>query len=306
MPAITPARALAALLLGVCLAAPAARAQFGGKPKRETKPEQKEDLKQFRDEADEVLAPITSGAAGLEQPESQAATHWSIVLVAFTGPDQAELAALGAVKARTEGGLPGAYAEKRDKATVVAYGRYEGPDDPRAQADLDRIRALQINAERPFATALLAPPAPGHLAGSLPELDLRNAKKLFGKDRALYTLQIGIYGRIDRSAASPEEIAENRRAAEEAAVILRRDGELAFYYHAAERSMVTVGIFGQSDYDPLHHPGVESLELMRAREQHRLNLLNGQGLRERIPGAKGDGPEVYRMQPSMLVGVPEV
>ncbi|MCC7387739.1 MAG: hypothetical protein IT431_03125 [Phycisphaerales bacterium] len=304
MPALSLIRALAVAGLTCAVATQTASAQFGGKPKpRDPKPATQEDLKQFRDEADEVLAPITSGTPG--QAQSQAAAHWSIVLVAFTGDQQTENAAMGVMKARTEGGLPGAYAEKRVTATVVAYGRYDRPDDPQAKADLEMIRTLRLGGQTPFATALLAPPEPSHLAGSLPELDLRNAKKLLGKERALYTLQVAIYGRIDRSPASADEIAEYRRAAEAAAVILRRDGELAFYYHAAERSMVTVGAFGEADYEPLHRPGIESLDLMRARELHPLNLLNGQGLRERIPGAKGDGPEVYRMQPSMLVGVPE-
>jgi hypothetical protein len=306
MPAHSFFRALALAGMTCAVATQTASAQFGGKPKpKDPKPASKEDLKQFRDEADEVLAPIISSTPGEGQPKSQAAAHWSIVLVAFTGDQQAENATMGVLKARTEGGLPGAYAEKREKATVVAYGKYDSPDDPQAEADLEMIRTLRLGGQTPFATALLAPPEPSYLAGSLPELDLRNAKKLLGKDRALYTLQVAIYGRIDRSPASADEIAEYRRAAEAAAVILRRDGELAFYYHAAERSMVTVGAFGEADYEPLHRPGIESLDLMRARELHPLNLLNGQGLRERIPGAKGDGPEVYRMQPSMLVGVPE-
>ncbi len=290
--------------LGIGLTASAAVGQFKLPKKHRSKPPARTtDLEDFRDEADKVLAPITGGMSPQEAADS--AGFWSIVIVAFTGDTQAEAATLGLVKARTEGGLPGAYLEKRDKATVIAYGRYESPDDPRAQDDLEMIRSMKTEGTRPFASALLTPPAPKHLAGSLPELDLRNAKKLFGKDKALYTLQVAIYGRGDRARASSEDIAASRKAAEDAAVILRRDGELAFYYHAAERSMVTVGIFGQDDYDPLNRPGIESPALLRAREQHPLNLLNGQGIRERIPGAKGNSPENYRLQSSSLVSVPE-
>lgn len=301
MPQIAPPRALAAALLAACLTASAASAQFNTPRKPKTTKPQRQDLKELHDEASDILAPITSGAAA---GESESAAHWSIVLVAFTGPDQAGNAAKGVAKARTEGRLPGAYAEKRDKATVVAYGKYDGPDDPQGVADLERIRSMQIQGQKPFTGAMLVPPDPSHLAGSLPELDLRNAKKLLGKDKALYTLQVAIYGRGDRSPATPDEIAEYRKAAEEAAVILRRDGELAFYYHAAERSMVTVGVFGQDDYDPLNRPGIESPALMDARKRHPLNLLNGKGIRERIPVKEGT-PEAFRMQPSMLVGVPE-
>ncbi len=303
----TTRRALLLAVLGLGMLTPAALGQFRTPKKSKPKPPANStpanDLERFRDEADAVLSPLTSGMTNAEASDS--AGYWTIVIVAFTGDGQVEAATLGLVKARTEGGLPGAYLEKRDKATVLAYGRYETPDDPRAQADLEMIRTMTSEGTRPFASALLTPPAPKHLAGSLPELDLRNAKKLFGKDKALYTLQVAIYGRGDRSRASAEDIAAARKASEEAAVILRRDGELAFYYHAAERSMVTVGVYGQNDYDPLNRPGIESYSLLRARELHPLNLLNGQGIRERIAGAKGDGPENYRLQPSSLVSVPE-
>ena len=301
-------RAVLLAALGLGLATPAALGQFRYPKKHRPKPppptSPANDLEHYRDEADKVLTPIT-GSLVPDDEATDLTGYWAIVIVAFTGETQAEAATLGLVKVRTEGGLPGAYLEKRDKATVIVYGRYESPDDPRAQADLEMIRSMTTDGRRPFASALLAPPAPKHLAGNLPELDLRNAKELFGKDKALYTLQVAIYGRGDRSRATSEDIAAARKAAEETAVILRRAGELAFYYHAAERSMVTVGVFGQTDYDPLNRPGIESTALLRARERHPLNLLNGQGIRERIPGAQGDGPEVYRLQPSSLVAVPD-
>ncbi len=291
-------------VLAVALSATGAFGQFNVRPKEDRKktPARERDLERFRDEAADVLAPLTAGNPAVSPADT--AAYWSIVLVAFTGDTQAEKAELGLAKVVTEAGLTGAFVEKRDRATVIAYGRYNGPNDPAAIADLERLRAMLVGGQRPFASALLAPPDPSHLEGSLPELDLRNAKELFGKDRALYTLQVAIYGRGDRSPATPDEVAEFRKAAEQAAVLLRRDGDLAFYYHAAERSMVTIGVFGQDDYDPLHRQGIESYELMQARERHPLNLLNGKGIRERIPGTKDDKPSSFRLQSSMLVAVP--
>jgi hypothetical protein len=296
------------VFLGVLLLAVAtssAAAQFKARPKKDKRetPIRERDLERFRDEADEVLAPLTGAPTAAADGET--AAYWSIVLVAFTGDTQAQNAELGLAKVVNEAGLTDVFVEKRDKATVIAYGRYDGPDDPRAIADLDRLRTLRVGGQLPFASALLSPPDPRHLSGSLPELDLRNAKKLFGDDNALYTLQVAIYGRGDRSPSTPAEVGEFRKAAEQAAVLLRRDGELAFYYHAPERSMVTVGVFGQDDYDPLNRQGIEGFELMRARERHPLNLLNGQGIRERIAGVKGDGPSAYRLQSSKLVAVPK-
>lgn len=296
-------RALCAGFLGLAVAASGAMGQFNVRPKKdEEKAPPARDLERFRDEADAVLAPLTGD--GVAARPQAADASWSIVLVAFAGENQAQNANRGLARVVGEAGLQGARVEKRDKATVIAYGRYEGPNDPAAVADLERVREMRVGQQRPFAAALLSPPAPSHLTGSLPELDLRNAKRLFGKDKALYTLQVAIYGRADRTPPSAEEIAEYRKAAEQAAVLLRRDGELAFYYHAPERSMVTVGVFGQGDYDPLNKPGIESFELMKARERHPLNLLNGQGIREKIPGTPGTGPEHFRLQSSMLVAVP--
>ncbi|MFG0260765.1 MAG: hypothetical protein ACF8LK_10500 [Phycisphaerales bacterium JB041] len=301
-------------ILTITLASAGAFGQFNTRPKKDTgdTPTRERDLERFRDEADEVLAPLTG--AGQGNPASDTEAYWSIVLVAFTEIEPkpgerplsaAERAEIGLAKVVNEAGLTGAFVEKRDKATVVAYGRYDGPDDPRAIADLERLRTLRVAGQTPFAAALLSPPDPSLLTGSLPELDLRNAKRLFGEDNALYTLQIGIYGRGDRSPATAAEIREFRKAAEQAAVLLRRDGELAFYYHAPERSMVTVGVFGQDDYDPRNRQGIESFELIQTRERHALNLLNGQGIRERIPGTKGEGASAFRLQPSKLVAVPE-
>lgn len=299
--------ALAASLLAAL--APDASAQYYKKkktndtdtkaPARE-KTDQRKDLEDFRDEASEVLAPLArapGASAGVDDE------RWSIVIIAFTGESQDERARQGLHKIVTQAGLTAARVETRDKATVIAYGSYAGPDDPEAGADLDRIRTMRINGGTPFATAILSPPAPEHLAGSLPELDLRNAKALFGKDKALYTLQVGIYGRGDRSPASREEIAEYRALAEQAAVMLRRDGELAFYYHAPERSMVTVGVFNQDDHDPLRTPPTDSFELIETKQRHPLNLLNGRGIREHY--RQKDGSPATRMQPSVLVAVPD-
>ena len=263
---------------------PSAQAQFSGgpkhkkqhaaQPKKSATPKKhrgKDDLKKFRDEAEKVLAPLT-------QNGRSAARH-------------------------SRAGLTQARLEKRDKATVILYGRYDGPDSSKARKDLARIRTLKIDGSQPFNAALLSPPAPKNLAGSIPEFDLRNAKKLFGKDKALYTLQVAVYGKGNRSAASESDLKTFRKAAEQATVLLRRDGELAFYYHGSEMSIVTVGIFGQDDYDPLNKPGVESPAMVQAKQLHPLNLLNGKGIREYF--RQTDGSSVDRLQPSQLVAVPD-
>jgi hypothetical protein len=184
----------------------------------------------------------------------------------------------------------------------LAFGRFDSPDEPAAREALDALRAIEIEGERPFAGAVLAPPSPDLLTGSLPQFDLRTVKEKFGPD-ALYTLQIGVYGRADRTPPESAELAEYRRTAERAVYDLRRQGEEAYYYHAPNRSMVTIGVFGPDDHDP-RTPGLESNRLSDTRLRHPHNTLNGQGIRERIPNRPADDPTGWKLQPSALVGVP--
>lgn len=226
---------------------------------------------------------------------------WIILIEAFRGDDRNALAESTLAGVRTDGGLPDAYIEERGDTTVLGYGRYPGPDDRRARADLSRIQTMEFSGARPYAMARLMPPV---VEGSRPELDLRNAKKTFG-EKALYTLQVGVYSREDGGRPAPDEIAEFRRFAEEAVAKLRADGDPAFYYHGPLRSMVTVGMFGADDFDA--QTGAESAEIRRLREKFPYNLQNGKGVRERmtVTSTQGHQSKVERMQKSALVAVPD-
>jgi hypothetical protein len=147
-------------------------------PKRE-QPSREKDRK--REEGRELFRPGQQGDA--------TGATWSIVLLTFRGEQQqgdAQLA-LGAVQ--NEWGLRDAFIEQRGHATVVAFGRYQDPADPKAQADLKRINEMERRrddgVERPFELAFLAPPA--KIPGTIPEFDLRNAQRLHGR-WAIYTL----------------------------------------------------------------------------------------------------------------------
>lgn len=223
---------------------------------------------------------------------------WTIVLAVFRGEDQAELAKLGAIKVQTEGGLPGAFVEKRGQATVVAYGRYDSSDTKEVADELKRIQQMEVGGQRPYQFAMLAPPFNTPDPGTLPQYNLAQARALFG-DNALYTLQVGVYGRDDINQPKEADLAEARRAAEQAALRLRQEGEMAFYHHGPRRSMVTIGVFDTSDFDP-SAPTFKSLRLREAMKRHPHNLYNGAGIRERRKG-ETEG----RLQPSMLVAIPK-
>lgn len=248
--------------------------------------------------ADETLAPPPSDspfAQPVRRPEG-----WTIVLASVPGgvrsfgEQQAELI-------RTRGKLPDAFLAERGGKLFVALGGYADPSSPEAKKTLERVQKTEVNGTRPYAFAFFAPPSGAGARGSNPAFNLDRAKAAFGPD-ALYTLQVGIYGRADGQTPTPEELDLFRETAERAVRELRAEGELAFYHHGRTRSTVTVGVFGPDDHDPSVRPAIESARLEQTRERHPFNLLNGQGIRERVRGSDGAARE--SMQKSFLVAIP--
>lgn len=238
------------------------------------------------------------GAPSGDQPGNgkTEAGAWTIVLVAFRGPDADQMAQLGLDKVRKVAGLTDAYVDKRVRSTIVAVGRYADPDSKQAHEDLKRIREMIVERTRPFASAFMAPPERSGPLGKRPEYDLVNARQQFGAKAAKYTLQIGAYGPADPTkTATPEERADARKAAEQAAEQLRRDGEMAFYYHGPNLSMVTIGVFGDEVLDKFEPPDLAAL---KQRFPH--NLYNGAGVRD-TRNLTGKGVMVA----SKLVRIPE-
>jgi hypothetical protein len=227
---------------------------------------------------------------------------WTIVIAAFT-KDTPELSREGQAQAalsRVRGleGLGDAFVTTRGKSIMLAYGRYDSPDSSRAKSDLQRIRGFQIEGQRPFAGSFLIPPPKSSRAGSTPELDLLNARRMFGP-QAKYTLQIGRYARSDFAPPSESERKEFRKAAEEAAAKLRKEGEQAFYYHAETMSLVTIGLFGDADLPRKDRPASAALRELQARFPN--NLLNGAGVRIRRAGDTGEG----QLEQSLVVATPQ-
>lgn len=235
---------------------------------------------------------VAEAPGGSREAAVVATRGWSILLARCVDEREAEVAAGWA---RSVAGVAGAFVEVRKGAALVLVGDYAGPGSPEAKRELARIRELEVGGERPFAGAALAPPVTTAAAGSRPEWDLAEARRGRGKG-AVYTLQVGVYER----GAEPtgRELAEVRRAAEEAVASLRAGGEEAYYYHGPRRSTVTVGLFAAEDLERKGAGQGESAALKVARSRHPNNLVNGQGVRVR--GADG----AWRLQASVLVEVP--
>lgn len=282
-------------------------------------PREKEDTKYYTDESSAVFAPDAQSQDGssaqgsiwdraLSEPGSETSKSsqpayrggWSIVLanVGEGGMERAKKM-LQIVQSDTE--LITAYVDTRSTGIVIAYGDYLGKEDPRAIEDLKKVRAMDMMGVHVFEKAILMPPSSSALRGSNPAYDLRTVKQRFG-EMAVYTLQIGLYGRSDYQMPSGEDLAAFRKSAEKAVRELRNEGMMAFYYHAPSRSMVTVGVFGERDFDASTLPPMQSRALQAMRKQFPNNLLNGQGINETVNTESG---RVTRLQSSQLVGIPK-
>jgi hypothetical protein len=215
-----------------------------------------------------------------------------------------EVAAHAALfRAHAVAGLTSAYLEKRGAGYVLLYGSFESPTSRDAQTELMSIRAMNIGGQTPYADAFFAPP--GATAGTMPDYDLATVKARRGTRKPLYSLQIAVYGRPDKEEATKEDLTQFRASAEEAVARLRRDGEQAYYYHGPNRSMVTIGVFSETDAGFAGRPKRESPALIVARQKFPNNLLNGEAVRERLPGRKGTAGGDFKLQPSRLVEVPD-
>lgn len=237
---------------------------------------------------DSIRVPTSSGQKG-----------WTIVLLSV---DQADKAENMLAQVRTTGRLPDAFMMQRNGKFVIAVGSYEDPAQRIAQVELQRVRAIEIDGQKPYEHSFLAPPSGDLARGSIPEYDLRNARRQYG-EKAFYTLQVAVYGREDDQKATETDLTQFRAAAEKAATSLRQEGELAFYYHGPNRSMVTVGIFGEDDVKVNRGVTTESAKLQMARDRHPLNLLNGRTIIEHVRTSTGG--TVPRDQASFLVRVPD-
>jgi hypothetical protein len=260
-----------------------------------------------RDEGKKVFAPSTASRGS-----SSAHSGWSVVVAGFRDENRRAMAEEGLRKFQSASGLTSAFIEDRGNVTIIAYGQFDSPTTPEAKAALEKVRTLQVALEdgrrgTPFADAFLAPPPDA--TGTLPEFDLRNAKKMKGPD-ALYTLQVARYGRVDTQAPTPAELAEFRKAAEEATLRLRREGEQAYYYHGPIGSTVTIGIFGKDDFAPGESggkPEYQSPALLALRKRFPNNLVNGAGVKETVKSIGADGRPIKTqvLQATRLVAVPK-
>lgn len=253
-----------------------------------------------RDEGQALFGSARSGS-GRGAGGDSAREAWTIVVYGYRGEGRAAAArdALDWISRNT--GMTGFRAEERDEATVIAYGRYTDPRSDRAVRDLTRLKEVEVEGAFPFEDAIITPPEYAGL-GQHPEYDLRLARENF--PGAAYTLQVGFYGAPGQllSELPADAQQEIRQTGEQAVVNLRREGELAFYFHGPTGTTVTVGVFSTDDFDAAR--SYESLQVKDLRERFPYNLVNGKELRQRIRRSQGDEEGVWITQSSRLVEIP--
>lgn len=212
---------------------------------------------------------------------------WSVLLERFEGPDAQRRAAVRVNQLAPEFG-PGLRVRAVDGGAVIVLGSHADPGSPAAQEDADRVQAFTLpSGVRPFARAFMIPP-PFDYEGGNPRFNLANAAAA-STVPVKYTLQIEQYDATDRALRA--------RLAEERVLALRRQGERAFYFHGPRLSVVTIGLFGDADYDAdMDRP---SERLVQLKERYERMLLNGRPFR-----VGSNLTEQTPWQESVLVRVP--
>lgn len=171
--------------------------------------------------------------------------------------------------------------------TKVYRGRYESLTDLEAQRALMQTRSIEEDGERPYEKVELVSLG-GDGTRAATSHDLRTYS-----GQGFYTLQIGFY--------DEEYGPDFRDAAEAFAAEMRREGHRAFYYHGPSRSMVTVDLFTDADFDQDGPVRVYGSRMLGLQETFKFNLGNGRTIIETI----SDGKKTQkREQPSFVVKVP--
>lgn len=217
---------------------------------------------------------------------NDATSGWTIRLDTFEGVGRYRRAT--DLMRRLAGKMTGLWLHEDGEKVNVFRGRYDNVTDLDAQRSLLESRALEEDGLRPYENVQLIALGVGGVPRTTTPLDLRQFS-----NQGLYTLQIGFYDDAYGDGF--------RDAAETAARELRDEGTQAFYYHGANRSMVTVELFTDADFEQDGTVRVYGPRMLQRQEQFKFNLGNGRTIVETINDGK---KQEKRAQPSFIVKVP--
>jgi hypothetical protein len=222
--------------------------------------------------------PATSTAASTTPTKSTGGAavkgRWSVILATFSDADHAAKAAA------FRGQLVSQYPELREamvrrigKGSALVIGRFEAPDDPAAQAELKRVKAIERNKQKPFAGVMLMRTTSDDAGGPPKQWDLRSLRAKFPSVRPLFTLQVAAWSTFGEKGADYDGM---RASAERYCAELRKKGHEAWFLHDedAETSIVSVGHFDRRAYDT--KSTLFSAEVQDMMREFPANLVNGE------------------------------
>ncbi len=227
--------------------------------------------------------------------------RWSVMLATFSDADHGSRAnAYLAQLVREYPELSQAMVRRVGKGSAIVVGRFEGPEDKAAQAELKRVKAMERAGRKPFAGAMLLRTATDDAPAAIKPLDLRNLRAKYPKVRPLFTLQVAAWSTFGDRALDYDAM---RKSSESMCAELRAKGHEAWFHHDedSETSIVCVGHFDRRAYDSkstLFAPEVE--DLMRQFPAH---LINGEPALIPVDPSKPKGKS--KPQGCRLVEVPE-
>ena len=219
---------------------------------------------------------------------TQQQSGWAIQVETFEGSSRFRRASDLIRRLTNRNAVTDLWFQDHQGKITVYRGRYDNLTDLDAQRALMQTRAIEDNGEKPFENVELISLGGGNQSQPLGSSDLRSYA-----GQGFYTLQIMFY--------DPDFGPDYRDAAEQAAATLRTEGNKAYFYHGPNRSMVTIDLFTDADFDQDGPVRVYGPRMLAVQEKFPNNLANGRTLLETISdGAKSE----KRAQPSFVVKVP--
>ncbi len=233
---------------------------------------------------------------------SARSTVWTIVLATFSAEGQHQTAAANMMsQLRTLAPQLGdVWIHTTDKGSLVVFGRYDGPKETRAQADLKMVKGITIQDRPMFARAMLTRVHVGAPAGPVSPLALMSARQRYPNVDPLYTVEVAMWSDFGTGELTLKQI---QRLAENYTRELRTQGFDAYFYHDYDTriSTVTVGLFNRTAID--HRSGLYSPAVQSVMDRFPQRLVNGEPLLELIDSRNPD--RGTRVQKPMLVHVPK-
>ena len=225
---------------------------------------------------------------------------WGVLLATVTGAEsRANAMSIREQVIRRYPALKDAYVRSIPHGSVVLVGRFEGVQDPAAQAQLKLVKETMDGNVRAFPRAMLTRLGANANQGPPGPNDLRIVRQT-RPTQTLYTLQVAVWSAFGTDEVKMSDI---KRSAESYCRQLRSEGNEAYYFHDfdTKTSTVTIGVFGTDAYDSkstLYAPEVDAV--MRKFPKH---LVNGEELLVPLDPAKPQGKTMP--QAPRLVEIPQ-